>query len=805
MKKAYALKGMMCTACAANIDHAVRKIDGIIDVNVSFVKNEMIVESNIDLTEAIIQVVKKAGYKAIPIEELINEDKKKDRSLLKLIISYILLIILMYFSMGHMLSLPIPEVFHNPLYLSILELVLTIPIVIIHFNYVIGGVIHLTKFNPDMNSLVAIGVISSLTLGVITIIRQIISPVDDVHLYFESAAMIVTFVSTGKYIERRSKDKTKASIEELEKLKPKEANVIINGVEMTMNTKDIELGSTIIIRPGEVAPLDGIVTQGTTSMDESSITGESIGVYKEVGSKVVSSAINIDGVIKVETTSTDKDSTIRRIIELVNEASSSKAKVSRLVDTISRFFTPFVILISIITLVVHLLLKVDAFSSINQAITVLVVSCPCALGLATPIAVLVGTGVAARNGLILNSVSTLENLYNVKNVVFDKTGTLTKGELEVIEYIEFNNKIDSKSIIYSLENNSNHPISIAIIKYLNGTKLLEVSSFENVSGKGVKGIIDNTKYYIGSLAYLNELNIKIDDDNLNQVNELLDKGYTPMFLFNSTTLYSCVFLRDIVRRESKELIDYLNKNKYNVYLLSGDNSRVATQVGKELGIDNVYSEVLPSDKQSIINELKLKGKTLMVGDGINDAPSLEEADVGLSLGSSTDVAKVTADIILLHNNIYDTVNAIRLSKRVITTIIINLSWAFFYNLVAITLASGALSPLGLNINPMIASLMMSISSVFVVLNSLTINLFKRKDALNKEESSYETVEFKVKGMSCEHCVKRVSDALYKGTNVKGVEVSLKLNKATVTGSALDIEELEKLVKDAGYLLNKNKK
>ncbi len=799
MKKVYALKGMMCTACASNIDHTVRKIDGVIDVNVNFIKNEMTVESNIDLSDAIIYYVKKAGYRAIPVEDLMDENEKKEHNGLKLIISYVLLLTLMYFSMGSMIGLPIPRLFTNNLYLSILELILTVPIVIIHFNYVIGGVIHLTKFNPDMNSLVALGVMSSLVLGIITIIQVIINPsMEHVHLYFESAAMIVTFVSTGKYIEGRSRDKTTLTLKELEKLEPKEAHEIIEGVEYTKEIKDITQGSIILIKPGEVAPLDGIVVKGESSMDESSITGESIEVYKTIGSKVLSSAINRDGALYIKTTSTDKDSTIRRIITLVNEASSSKAKVSRLVDKVSRFFTPFVILVALITLIIHLIVSKDVMHSVNSAITVLVVSCPCALGLATPIAVMVSTGVAAKNGFIINSVSTLENLYNVKNIVFDKTGTLTKGNLIVKEELLFNKKYKDtyKDIIYSLESLSIHPIALSITKYYDESKLLNVSNFESKSGKGVSGVIDNTRYYIGSYSYLKDMLNDIENNTLATIDKYLEKGLSPMFLFSENSLISALYLFDDARAESKETIEYLKNNGYNVYLLSGDNRVVANTIGSELSIDNIYYEVLPEDKKNIISELKNNYKTLMVGDGINDAPALEEADVSMSLGTSTDIAKVTASMILLHNNVYDVINAIRLSKRTITTIIINLSWAFFYNLIAITLATGIFKGAGLEINPMIASLMMSISSVFVVLNSLSINLFKKLEPISKEKNDNEVIELKIKGMMCEHCVKRVYDALSKGSGVKGVTVSLKLKNAVIEGSALDALELIDLVNNA---------
>ena len=798
MIKIYALKGMMCTACAANIDHAVRKIEGIIDVNVDFVRNEMKVSMKDDLTEKIVVVVKKAGYEAIPIGIYKEEPKKNNLPVIKLIISYSLLLILMYFSMGKMVGLPYPGFLDNAIILSIIELAITIPIVVLHFNYIIGGVKHLSKFNPDMNSLVALGVLSSLVLGIITIITIAVKGnISNNNLYFDSAAMIVTFVSTGKFIESKSKEKTKASIEELEKLEPKEAHELVGGLEITKPISEIILGSTILIKPGEAVPLDGIIQKGETAIDESTITGESIPTSKMVGSKVISSTINGDGAIEVKTTSTDKNSTIRRIIELVNEASSSKAKVSKLVDTISRYFTPFVIVLSIVTLLIWLIISKDWMSSINRMITVLVVSCPCALGLATPIAILVGSGKAAKIGCIINSVSSLETLHQVKNVIFDKTGTLTVGHPVVKEDIYLHHKEEALTAILSLESLSNHPLALAIKEYAlkeNGKKA-DVTNYVSIPGKGVNGQISGFTYYLGSLSYLNE-NISIDLQTKELIVKALKNGLTPAFLFKKEGLMAILLLRDEPREEAKETIAYLNGHKYQTCLLTGDNETVAKAIGKEMGIKDVFYEVLPENKKEVVASYKKTGKTLMIGDGINDAPALEEADTSMSLGSSTDVAKSSADIILLHNNIYDVINAIRLSKRVIATIAVNLSWAFFYNLIAITLATGALSGLSLEINPMIASLMMSFSSVFVVLNSLSISLFKAQKA--EGDKTMDKIELKVDGMMCEHCVSHVSSALQAISGVKTVNVSLKKKNAIVTGEGFNREILVKAVNDAGY-------
>ncbi|MCI5631989.1 MAG: heavy metal translocating P-type ATPase, partial [Bacilli bacterium] len=578
----------------------------------------------------------------------------------------------------------------------------------------------------------------------------------------------------------------------LAQLSPSTARVVIDGQEKEVKLEEVRKGQIIRVKPFETISLDGEIIKGESSIDESNITGESIPVFKSVGDKVISSTQNKGGSFDFIATSTNEDSTINTIIKLVNEAASSKAKISRLVDKVSLVFVPAVISISLICLLIYLLLGKGAEYSFNIAISVLVVACPCALGLATPVAIMVGSGKGASLGILIKSATVLENACKVDTVVFDKTGTITKGQIKVEKIIHLKEKDGLDSILYSLESKSEHPLSEAVVRrFKDEVELRDVFDFESVPGYGIKGKIDNKTYYVGSYKYLNKI---VNDSFLeSEIEKYSLEGYTSLILFDEEEALSITLARDEIKEESKLAIRELKRKKIDSYMLTGDNRYVAKKIASEVGIDeaNVYYEVLPQDKKTIVDKLRKEGKIVaMVGDGVNDAPSLMSSDLGIAIGNGTDVAISSSDVVLLHNSILDVCNVLGLSKKTMNNIRINLFWAFFYNLIAIVIATGAFSFIGITLNPMIASLLMAFSSVFVVTNSLLINTYK---PLKKEEKKMEEIVLNVEGMMCKHCQKHVFDALSKVEGVVEVEVSLENKKALIKGNNLDKAALIKAV------------
>lgn len=819
-KEKYKIYGMSCASCQAHVQTAVEKLKGIHYCNVNLLLNSMEVsyDDNILNSKLIVEAVKKAGYKAkLENKNNIKSDSKEktvDKDLIKLIISIFFLVLLMYFSMGHMVGLPLPSFLlkeENSMYLALIQLFLTLPSVIIYFKYFISGYQKLFKLKPNMDSLVALGASASLIYGLVAISMLIIAKSTNnsemmhnyMHnLYFESAATILTLVSLGKYLEKLSKKKTTLAIEKLIDLSPKKARILEqNGEEKEILANQVKIKQIVIVKKGEAIPVDGLIIEGQASIDESNINGESIPLYKKEGDKVYSSTIISSGFIKIKATKVGEDTSINTIIRLVEEASASKAPISKLVDKISLFFVPTIMLISLISFLCFILSYKNFELAFNIAISVLVIACPCALGLATPVAIMVASGKAAENGLIIKNAEILEKTHLIKTIVLDKTGTITEGKPEMIDFICLSNekkKDDILSNVYSLESLSEHPLSNAINDYCqkNNIEKKDVLDYKTIEGIGIKGKVDNKVIYIGNKKIIEE-----NDTHKDELIKLLDRfsseGKTVLFIKENENVVALLTCKDKVKQNSKEAINKLHKLGIKVIMLTGDNLKTANSIAKECNIDEVYAEVLPIQKQEIIKKLKIDKKHLvsMVGDGVNDALALTSSDLGIALESGSDAAIECADIVLKRNDLLDVYYAIKLSKRTYATIITNLFWAFIYNIIGVVLASGIFYPaFKIKLTPMIGSLAMSFSSVFVVLNALTINLFKKKEG--KQEMK--EIKLEIEGMMCEHCVKHVTEALKSNKNVEAVKVDLKNKQALIKGSNLNVASLIKSVTDIGY-------
>lgn len=627
------------------------------------------------------------------------------------------------------------------------------------------------------------------------------------NLYFESSGMILTLITFGKYLEAKSKGKTTDAISKLMNLAPKTATVLREGKEVEINTEEIVKNDIVVIKPGSSIPVDGIIVEGQSSIDQSSITGESVPVYKKEKDEVISGTMNKTGFFTMKATKVGDDTTLSQIIQLVEEASNSKAPISKLADKVSLFFVPIVILIAIIATIFWLCNGQTFEFAMGMGIAVLVISCPCALGLATPVAIMVGTGRGAENGILFKTAESLEMLHKVDTVVLDKTGTITEGKPVVTDIISSIHKKSLLQIVGSLEKNSEHPLSEAVMEKIReeNIELIPVNSFQSISGKGVCGEIDGQKYFVGNMTLMQEQNVKID---VNQSDDLLKNGKTILYISKENQLIGMIACQDIVKETSKIAIEELQKENQKVVMLTGDNQIVANTIGKELNIQEVIAEVLPAEKENEIAKLQSIGrKVAFVGDGINDSPALVRADVGIAIGSGTDIAIDSADVVLMKNSLLDVVTAIELSKATIQNIKLNLFWAFFYNSIGIPIAAGVfyLSH-GLRLSPMIGAAAMSLSSVCVVTNALRLRTFepkyqkKKKKTVNKlEEENKMTKEITIEGMMCEHCKMRVEKALNTISNVEKAEVSLESKKAIVTlSSDVSDEIIKNAVTEAGY-------
>lgn len=716
--------GMSCVACSSRIERVVSKISGVNFVNVNLMANYMVVDYDNSLVDAkkIIDKVISIGFGAKEYE-YVNENIIASKKLKKrVIISFVFLILLMFLSMQHMLHYPIPSIFLDYRVMGISQLILTIPILYINRSYFINGFKNLFTGSPNMDSLVAIGSFTAFVYGIVIVIKILLTNENLIHsLYFESAAMILTLVTLGKFFESRAKSNTSRAIEKLIELTPENATILEGDVEKIIPTDIVKIGDIILIKPGDRVPIDGTVIFGSAVVDQSAITGESIPVEKKIGDKVIGGTVNKNGLIKIRADKVHEDTMLSQIVQLVEDASSTKAPIGRLADKISRYFVPTVISIAVISTLIWILLGESLEFALNIGISVLVISCPCALGLATPVAIMVGTGVGARNGILIKSAEKLEIAHKVNAVVMDKTGTITSGEIQVKDVLG-NDKL--LKIAYSLEKNSEHPLGNAIVKYAKekNTPFLEVLDFENILGRGVLGVINNEKFYGGNLKFLEENGIKVDKFQ-NEAKKLLDEGKTLLYFASFNEFLGIIAVADTIKEDSRGAIEKLKKKNIKTYMATGDNIKTAEFVKNEVEVDEVFAEVLPQDKEKIVKRFQAEGKkVLMVGDGINDAPSLTRSDLGVAIGSGTDIAIESADVILINNSLDGINKLLELSSAVINNIKMNLFWAFFYNCLGIPIAAGVFYNVwGLKLSPMIAALAMSLSSVCVVTNALRLN------------------------------------------------------------------------------------
>lgn len=827
MNKKYKVTGMTCSACSSRVEKCVEKLDGVNNVSVNLLTNSMQVDfdENKLTEEKIANSVIQAGYgMEIPTGKAEKKEGKEDvvekniESMKKRTIwSFIFLIPLMYVAMGHMIGLPQPSFLTgdaNAVSFALTQLLLCIPVLYINRAYFERGFRSLIHGAPNMDTLISVGSGASLIYGIFAIYRMGYGlgtqNMELVHrylhdLYFESAVMILALINIGKYLEARSKGKTSEAIQKLIDLAPKTAMVERNGQVVEIAAEDVLIGDVLQVKPGSSIPADGIVVEGMTSVDEAAITGESMPVEKKEGDTVTAATLNKTGFIRMRAVKVGQDTTFSQIIRLVEEASSSKAPIARMADKIAGIFVPTVMGIALLTGIVWLLMGAEFEFALSCAIAVLVISCPCALGLATPVAIMVGTGKGAENGILIKSGEALEITHNVQSVVLDKTGTITEGKPVVTDIISFGmaeNEI--LKIGAALEKKSEHPLAEAVLLKAKGMELPNAESFAAIPGKGITAEIQGTVYYAGNQKLIKEQGISCEKA-LSSMEKLSEEGKTPLILADEKQVLGVIGVADVVKPTSAKAIQELKKLGIQVIMLTGDNARTAKAIQKQLDIDTVIAEVLPQDKEREISRLQEEGKTVaMVGDGLNDAPALARADVGIAIGAGTDVAIESADIVLMKNDLQDVATAIELSKAVIRNIKENLFWAFFYNVCGIPLAAGVLYPVfGLKLSPMFGAAAMSLSSLFVVSNALRLRFFHSlKKGKTQPESIQEKKEeknmytMKIEGMMCPHCQAAVTKALEALEGTKA-EVNLEKKEAYVE-TGLEKEALKKAVEDAGY-------
>ena len=878
MKERFDVAGMTCSACSSHVEKSVGKLTGVENVSVNLLTNSMQVEfdeNKLD-TAGIIKAVEDAGYGAAvkdghaksgtktsgqsdsqensglsAVEQNVKNMKKR------LIVSLIFWIPLMYVSMGHMiyqwLNIPMPPFTMNFLHgnenaitYAFTQFLLLLPILIANQKYFKNGFKTLWHRSPNMDSLIAIGAGAAILYGIFAIYRigyamghgDMMVVHQYAHdLYFESAGTILTLITIGKYLETKSKGKTSEAITKLLNLAPKTVTVVRDGVEQVVDAADVGKGEIFLVKPGESVAVDGIVLEGKSSFDESAITGESIPVPKQEGDAIVSASMNKSGLIRAKATKVGEDTTIAQIIRLVEEASSSKAPIAKMADKIAGVFVPTVITIALITGIIWLISGATFEFAMSTAIAVLVISCPCALGLATPVAIMVGTGKGAENGILIKSGDALETAHQIDTVVLDKTGTITQGKPVVTDIICAAGKNADKTqllqIAGSLEKGSEHPLAEAIVNYCetNSIALEKVTDFNALFGKGIEGTVSGTHYFAGNEKMMEEKGISLSAEQKNQIRELAKQGRTPLLFADEKQFLGIVAVADVVKPTSKEAVQKFRDYGIHVIMLTGDNEVTAQAIKEQVGIDEVIAGVLPTQKEEKISALKQAGhKVAMIGDGVNDAPALASADVGIAIGAGTDVAIESADIVLMKNDLLDAVGAVKLSKAVIRNIKENLFWAFFYNSIGIPLAAGVLYPLfQIKLNPMFGAAAMSLSSVCVVSNALRLRWVKLHDAKKTQSEPHQdvaastiadinqhnaldnnikstnndkgestmTTTISIEGMMCAHCQAHVEKALKEVAGVTEVTVSLENKNAVVTGDA-SVEALKQAVVDAGY-------
>lgn len=733
---------MTCSACSSRVQKVVSKLEGVSQVEVNLLTNTMVVAFNKEVTiEKIIKTVEKAGYGASIFEPKENIAEREIKEMkVRLWVSIICLIPLLYIAMGHMLGAPLPSIFHEPLFFTLAQLVLTLPILWVNKSYFIHGFRNLFKGSPNMDSLIAIGSTAAFLYGIYAFIKMILAlQIDDqdtvqhfmMNLYFESAGMIVALITVGKYLEKRAKGKTSEAIQKLMNLSPKVTTIIKDGKEIQIPTQEVKIGDRVVIKPGESIPVDGEIIQGETYVDQSALTGESVEVKKRIGDQVMTASMNQNGVIHIIAQKVGEDTTLAQIIHLVEEASSSKAPIGKLADKISGVFVPIVIVIAILASFIWILVGMDIEFALSIGISILVISCPCALGLATPVSIMVATGKGAQKGILIKSAESLENAHLIDTVVLDKTGTITQGKTKVTQVMmdeEITKEEQLWKIVGSLENNSEHPIARAICQYVKEKEIEneKVEAFEVVSGKGIKGKIGQENYMVGNQLWMQEEEKSIKESLKQEAIKLNKEAKTVIFVANDKAVLGIIAISDVIKEDSKQAVEMLKKEHIDVIMLTGDQEEVAKEIASQVGIDKVISQVLPQDKEKVVRNLQEEGKNVaMVGDGINDSPALARANVGIAIAAGTDIAMESADIVLVKNSLLDVATAIRLSKATIQNIKMNLFWAFFYNSIGIPIAAGILYPFfGFTLNPMIAAAAMSLSSICVVTNSLRLRRFQ---------------------------------------------------------------------------------
>lgn len=829
--KQYNVTGMSCASCVARVEKAVNKVDGVTSCSVNLLTNSMSVDGDVKSSDVII-AVEKAGYGASLKGNSSKENKSNDEPLKdtetpklkkRLFSSLVFLILLMYISMGHMMwGFPLPSILaNNHIAMGLIQLLLTGIIMVINQKFFVSGFKALIHRSPNMDTLVALGAGASFIYSVYALFAMTNAQVNnDMSLvmkymdefYFESAGMILTLITLGKMLESYSKGKTTNAIKGLMNLAPKKATILVDNVEKVVPIEEVKIGDIFVVKPGENIPVDGVVIEGESAVNESALTGESIPVDKTVGDNVSGATVNQSGFIKCKATKVGEDTTLSQIIKMVSDASATKAPIAKVADKVSGVFVPIVISIAVVTIIVWLLCGATFGNALVRGISVLVISCPCALGLATPVAIMVGNGVGAKNGILFKNATSLETTGKVSYVLLDKTGTITNGTPVVTDIIPSENYTQDDLLSYasSLESKSEHPLAKAVVQKAidSNIKTLDTTDFKSLTGNGVSAKINGKTIVGGSVKHISSI-ANIDEKVIKQADDLATKGKTPLLFVMDNRLLGIIAVADVVKSDSPKAIKELQNMGIKVVMVTGDNEKTAQAIAKESGVDEVIAGVLPDGKEKVVTQYKEKGMVAMVGDGINDAPALTRADIGIAIGAGTDVAIDSADIVLMKSKLTDVSGAIRLSRGTLRNIHENLFWAFIYNVIGIPLAAGVWIPIfGWTLSPMFGAAAMSLSSFCVVTNALRLNFLnirsskrdrKIKNITNKKEKNTMTTTLKINGMMCPHCEATVKTALESIDGVTSAEVSHESGTAVVTLSKeVNEDVLKKAVVDKGY-------
>ena len=828
--KQFDVTGMSCAACSARVEKAVKEVPGVTECTVSLLTNSMSVNGSAD-EGAIIAAVERAGYgasakganKAAQEEEL--KDKSTPQLKRRLIWSVGFLMILMYFSMGHMMwGWPLPKFYNgNHVAMGLTQLLLTVIIMVINQRFFISGFKGFIHRAPNMDTLVSLGAAAAFVYSTYALFAMTDAQVKGneelvmhymMEFYFESAAMILTLITVGKTLEARSKGKTTDALRSLIRLAPQTAMLIKDGKEVMVPIEQVQKGDIFAVRPGENIPVDGVVEEGSSAVNEAALTGESIPVDKNVGDSVSAATSNISGYIRCRATRVGEDTTLSQIIAMVSDAAATKAPIAKVADKVSGVFVPVVMAIAAVTTAVWLLLGREVGFALARGISVLVISCPCALGLATPVAIMVGNGVGAKNGILFKTAASLEETGRVQVVALDKTGTITKGEPRVTDILPGPGVAEDQllGLAAALEAKSEHPLARAVMAKAeeDDTNIADVADFRILPGNGLECTIGDKKLFGGSMSFISGL-VSVPEDMTRQAERLADEGKTPLMFGLGDKLLGIIAVADVIKEDSTEAVKELRNMGIRVVMLTGDNKKTAGAIGRQAGVDEVIAGVLPDGKEAVIRSLMKQGKVAMVGDGINDAPALTRADTGIAIGAGTDVAIDAADVVLMKSSIMDVAGAIRLSRATLRNIHENLFWAFFYNTIGIPVAAGALIPLGITLNPMLGAAAMSLSSFCVVTNALRLNLVNIRDARHDHKTRHSkavhgpaekegnTVTLKIKGMMCGHCEEAVRKALEAIPGVASAEADHEKSIAVVDLAApVDEAAFKKAIEDEGY-------